>query len=179
MRAPLISGILAFFAIGLGSAQERDAFLSWSDKQASNIGRSMRAKGRVGGWLDTRVVHTEHSYNYELRGALLTPEVIRASARMHQLLEGLDDEETLDLVKEAENHGDTVVLVGVDPREGSGIIPRDWAAFLRPKSDGESGGLRGVNEPELRTVKALSGTERRDYSYVEETGDVPPLVVVE
>ena len=126
----------------------------------------MRANGRVGGWFDTRVVHTEHSYNYKLRGTWLTPDVIRASARIHQLAEGLNDDETLELVREAENLGDTVILVEIDPREGSGIIPRDWAAFLRKKSDGEAGpAVRGVNQPDLRAVKALSGTERRDYSY--------------
>lgn len=166
IRATLASGVLAVLAIGFGSAQERDAFLSWSGKQASNIGKSMRANGRVGGWFDTRVVHTEHSYNYKLRGTWLTPDVIRASARITQLAEGLNDDETLELVWEAENRGDTVILVEIDPREGSGIIPRDWAAFLRKKSDGEAGpAVRGVNQPDLRAVKALSGTERRDYSY--------------
>jgi hypothetical protein len=166
MRAILVSGLLAFLASGLASTEEREAFLSWSDKQAAQIGKAMRANGRVGGWLDTRVVHTEHSYNYKLRGTWLTPEVIRASARMHQLEEGLDDDETLELVKEAETLGDTVILVEIDPREGSGIIPRDWVALLRPKSDDGAGlALRGVNQAELRAVKALSGTEQRDYAY--------------
>jgi len=55
----------------------------------------MRANGRVGGWFDARVVHTEHSYNYKLRATWLTPEVIRASARMIQLVEGMEELDVL------------------------------------------------------------------------------------
>ncbi len=54
-------------------AEERQAFLSWSEKQAMEIGKAMRADGRAGGWLDTRIVRTEHSYNYKLRATRMTP----------------------------------------------------------------------------------------------------------
>jgi hypothetical protein len=85
---------------------------------------------------------------------------------MHQLHEVLDDQTTVEMVREAERHGDTVMLVEIDPREGSGIIPNDWAAFLRPKSNDATGrAVRGVYKPDLRSVKALSGTNRRDYAY--------------
>ena len=148
------------------SPKKQGAFLSWSDEQAVEIGKAMRADGRVGGWFDARVVHTEHSYNYKLRATWLTPEVIRASARMHQLVEGMDDETTMDLVEDADGRGDTVILVEIDPREGSGIIPREWVALLRPKTDdGSERAVQGVNKPQLRNVKALSGTSRRDYAY--------------
>lgn len=158
--------VSAFLASASGSAEQKEAFLSWSDKQATQIGMAMRENGRVGGWFDTRVVHTEHSYNYKLRATWLSPEVIRASARIQQLHEGLDDEQAMALVGDAEGRGDTVILVEIDPREGSGIIPRDWAAFLRPKSDDGSGrSVRGANDFALRNVKALSGTHRRDYAY--------------
>jgi hypothetical protein len=147
-------------------AKEREAFLSWSDKQAVQIGKAMRANGRAGGWLDTRVVSTEHSYNYKLRATWLSPEAIRASARIHQLQEGLDDVQAMALVTDAESRGDTVILVEIDPREGSGVIPNDWIALLRPKTkDGSDRTVRGANHPELRAVKALSGTNRRDYAY--------------
>ncbi len=159
--------LISAFVAGAGeSAQEREPFLSWSDKQASEIGKSMRVDGRVGGWLDTRVIGTENSYNYKLRSTWLTPEVIRASARIHQLQEALDDETAMELVRDAERRGDSVILVEIDPREGSGIVPNDWAAFLRAKSpDVSEPAVRGVYQPELRTVKALSGTNRRDYAY--------------
>ena len=39
----------------------------------------------MGGWLDTRILSTEHSYNYKLRATWLTPEVIRATARLAQV----------------------------------------------------------------------------------------------
>lgn len=161
----MIVAILVSVLWASGLTTEREAFLSWSDKQAMEIGESMRANGRAGGWLDTRVVSTEHSYNYKLRATWLSPEVIRASARIHQLHQGMDDEKTTELVGEAEGSGDTVILVEIDPREGSGIIPNDWAAFLRPKGDGSSRAVPGANHPELRNVKALSGTYRRDYAY--------------
>ncbi len=158
--------ITALVLSASGWTEKREGFLSWSDKQAVEIGKAMRADGRVGGWFDTRVVHTEHSYNYKLRATWLTPEVIRASARMHQLVEGMNDEKTMDLVEEAEGPGDTVIMVEIDPREGSGIIPRDWVALLRPKTDdGSEGAVQGVYRPQLRSVKALSGTGRRDYAY--------------
>lgn len=58
--------LIAALALGAsGSTQEPEAFLSWSHKQAVEIGKAMRANGRVGGWFDARVIHTEHSYNYE------------------------------------------------------------------------------------------------------------------
>lgn len=158
--------IAALVLSASGWTERRDGFLSWSDKQAVEIGKAMRADGRVGGWFDARVIHTEHSYNFKLRATWLTPEVIRASARMRQLVEGLDDVKTLELVEDAEGRGDTVILVEIDPREGSGIIPTDWVALLRPRTDdGSEGAVQGVNRPQLRSVKALSGTSRRDYAY--------------
>jgi hypothetical protein len=158
--------ILALLSCAAGLAEERPDFLSWTEKQAVKIGNSMRVDGRVGGWLDTRVIHTEHSYNYKLRATWLTPEVIRASARMHQILEGMDDEQAVELVEDAEGRGDTVILVEIDPREGSGIIPLDWVAMLRPTAgDGSGPVVRGVDRPVLRTVKALSGTSGRDFAY--------------
>ena len=68
-------------ADGEGS-QPSDAYLEWTEKQAVVTGKMMRSGGRVGGWLDTRILSTERSYNYKLRATWLTPEVIRATARL-------------------------------------------------------------------------------------------------
>ena len=143
------------------------SYLSWSANQVEQIGRSTRVNGRVGGIFDFRVVHTEHAYNYKLRATWLTPDVIRATARSLQFSKRLTDAQTEALVAEAEAAGDTVFLVEIDPREGSGVIPNDWTAFLQPKglSPGDSGSVIGSVVPHLRNVPALAGMFRRDYSY--------------
>jgi hypothetical protein len=127
----------------------------------------MRANGRVGGRFDFRVIHTERAYNYKLRATWLTPEVIRATARLEQLRLRLSDEQTQALVADAEASAQTVILVEIDPREGSGVIPLDWQAILQPKdlNAGLPGAIAGVSTPRLKAVKALAGVDRRDYSY--------------
>lgn len=153
-------------ANGHAQAPSTDAYLNWTAKQASEIGKTMRASGRVGGAFDLRVVHTERAYNYKLRATWLTPEAIRASARVVQLAERLSDEHVRALVVEAEAAGDTVVMVEIDPREGSGVIPNDWTALLQPKRPAEPPvAARGTFNPRLRAAKALSGVVRRDYDY--------------
>lgn len=99
-----------------------EEYLTWSADQAVNIGKGWRVSGRVGGAFDLRVIHTEHSYNYKLRATLMTPEVIRATARLEQLRLHLTDEQTRSLVKEAEQVNGLVALVEIDAREGSGVI---------------------------------------------------------
>jgi hypothetical protein len=144
-----------------------EPFLSWTEQQALKIGESMRATGRVGGFWDSRIRHTEQSYNYKLRATWLTPEVIRAAARLSQLRDRLSVDRTLALVTEAEAAGDTVVLVEIDPREGSGVIPIDWQCFLEPAGlpGGAAHPVTGVSSPRLRNVKALAGIAQRDYDY--------------
>ena len=148
-------------------AQQSDGYLSWNEQRVEAIGRSMRADGRVGGFFDTRILSTNRSYNYELRATWLTPEVIRASARLAQLSGFLSDDETKALVEEAESAGDTVVLVEIDPREGSGVIPSDWVTILQPKHPkGQiEGAVRRASLSRLRRVKALQGVLPRDYDY--------------
>lgn len=154
----------------LGFQQSESAtedYLSWTADQALSIGKSWRVKGTVGGAFDLRVIHTEHSYNYELRGTLMTPEVIRATARLEQLRSHLTNEQTRALVEEAERGNSLVALVEIDGREGSGVVPLDWRAALKPEGakDGSPSIISGTNTPSLRHVKALSGVSRRDYSY--------------
>jgi hypothetical protein len=150
-----------------GASQTNPSYLTWTLGQAQQIGRSTRVNGRVGGVLDFRVAHTEHSYNYKLRATWLTSEVIRATARLAQLSDGLSNEQTEAIVREAEAAGETVVMVEIDPNEGSGVIPLDWVAFLGPRGSpsGEPGVVKGTSLSRLRSVRALSGVFRRDYNY--------------
>jgi hypothetical protein len=145
----------------------QEDYLSWSGDQANNIGKSGRVNGRVGGAFDLRVIHTEHSYNYKLRATLMTPEVVRATARLEQLRLRLTDDETRELVREAEGIDGLVTLVEIDAREGSGVIPLDWRSSLRPKGINENSPsvINGTSTPALRQVKALAGVSRRDYAY--------------
>jgi hypothetical protein len=144
-----------------------EEYLTWSADQAVSIGKSGRVSGRVGGAFDLRLIHTEHSYNYKLRATLMSPEVIRATARLEQLRLHLTDEQTRSLVKEAEQINGLVALVEIDAREGSGVIPLDWRSSLQPKGskNDSPNSVSGISEPSLRNVKALSGVARRDYAY--------------
>jgi hypothetical protein len=153
--------------ISISAAQAPDldvAYLKWTGKQVDSIGKTAYRRGRVGGLWDTRGLKTERAYNYKLAATWLTPEVIRATARMHQLRSRLSDDETRALVAEAEAAGGTVIIVDIDPREGSGVIPTDWEAFLQPK-DAPDRALRGTVDRTLRDVKALGGVLRRNYDY--------------
>jgi hypothetical protein len=144
-----------------------DEYLTWTADQCVNTGKGWRVNGRVGGAFDLRVIHTEHSYNYKLRATLMTPEVIRATARLEQLRLHLTDEQTRALVEEAGQGNTLVALVEIDAREGSGVIPLDWRSSLRPggeKSESPSS-ISGTSMPALRNIKALSGVARRDYAY--------------
>jgi hypothetical protein len=165
----ILLGIVSFFSLGNAqtSTAEKEPYLSWTASQAENVGKSMRDNGKVGSSWDFRGINTNRAINYKLRATLLTPEVIRASARLEQLRNRLTDDQTRKLVAEAEAAGDIVVMIEVDPNEGSGVIPLDWRVFLQPKGlrVGEAGAVTGIKSPQLRNVKALSGTVRRDYDY--------------
>jgi hypothetical protein len=149
------------------TSNEREDYLSWTAEQANDIGKAWRVSGRVGGALDLRVIHTEHSYNYKLRATLMTPEAVRATARLEQLRMRLTDAQTRELVTEAEKTAGLVALIEIDPQEGSGVIPLDWRSSLRPKGVKEDSPLviAGTNTPALRHIKAFAGVARRDYAY--------------
>ncbi|MEX2271816.1 MAG: hypothetical protein WD690_10115 [Vicinamibacterales bacterium] len=146
------------------SAPQHEAYLTWSAAQVEAVGTNAYRRGRVGGMFNTRLLKTERAYNYKLAATWLTPDVIRATARMIQLRSRLSDDETRALVQEAESTPGTVVIVEIDPREGSGVIPQDWEAFLEPKGSPDRV-LRGTIAPHLREVKALAGVLRRNYDY--------------
>jgi len=160
----LCASILVAFGSANALAQTRDPYLSWTADQAVKIGKEMRVSDRIGKAFDLRLINTDKAINYKLRVTWLTPEVIRASARLEQLRSRLSDQETIALVKEAEAAGDTVFLIEIDPREGSGVIPLDWRVLLQPVGPSESA-ITGIKSPSLRKVKALSSVLRRDYDY--------------
>lgn len=167
MRALASFVVMVGTALTLGTAQappSRPPYLNWSAAQAERVGKSTRINGRVGGVLDFRVVHTEHSYNYKLRATWLTREVIQATVRLLQLTERLTDGQAEELVREATAAGDVVMLVEIDPREGSGVIPNGWSAFLGPAGN-DRDVVRGENIPDLERMKGLRGVYRRDYNY--------------
>ena len=168
-RRPFLTTIFLLHLSALGAAtalaQEDDrSYLSWPPDRAEAVIRAMDQDGRVGGFFDTRILSTNRSYNYKMLATWLTPEVIRAGARMAQLEGFLSDEATKQLVSEAESAGDTIILVEIDPREGSGVIPLGWRAFLRMKED-EKRVVPGVSVPALRRTRALAGQLPRNYDY--------------
>lgn len=160
--------------LGSTALAQGDEYLRWDAARVTAVVAAAHADGKVGsrtllfwtGW-DRRLLKTERAQNYKLRATWFTPDVVRASARSAQLRSRLSDDETRKLVDEAARAGDTVVVVDIDPNEGSGVIPTDWEAFLHPKhAPSESGQfVRGTVVEELRNVRALQPIAQRNYDY--------------
>ena len=159
--------ILAFLLLAGGLLGAEDDYLKLTAKQAAAIANTQRVGGQVGGSLDLRVISTDRSYNYKLRATWMTPDVIRAVARLQQITHGLSDADTRKLITDAERAGDTVLMVELHGREGSGVIPSDWRAKLGPvgASAEPARNVWGTNSPNLRGIPALAGAARRDYAY--------------
>ena len=143
----------------------REPYLRWNAKQAEKVGISTYAKGRIKG-AGARILHKERARHYKLRATWMTPDVIRASARLIQLREALTDAETRALGEEAESIEGTVVMVELEADEGSGFIPSSWIAVIHvkgtvPGSDKSVGGVK----QRLRKVRVLAGVRRRNYGY--------------
>jgi hypothetical protein len=148
-------------------AQSED-YLTWTATQAENIGKQMRDKKLLGNrFFDTRGLDQNKAINYKLRATLMSPEMIRATARLEQIRNRLTDAETRKLVAEADAAGDLIVMIELYPNEGSGVIPLDWRCFLQPKgsANADDGVVAGVKSPQFRNIKALQGIFRRDYDY--------------
>lgn len=159
-----LAGLLVLPARAQGSL---DDYLTWTKAEATRIGTEMRKADSVGNRFSVRGLKTDRAVNYKLRVTWLTPEVIRATARLLQVSERLTADETRALVAEADAAGDTVFFVEMDPNEGSGIIPSNWTATLQPRGaePGAESAIRGVIVPKLRDVRALAGVFKRDYAY--------------
>lgn len=157
-------GATAIWAYAQPASEE---YLTWSKAQATKVGAAMRRTDNVGNRMSFRGLRTERAINYKMRATWLTPDVIRATARLIQLNERWSPERTHALVAEAESAGDAIFLIEIDPDEGSGIIPSDWTAVLQPKGlpRGEAGAIPGTVSPQLRDARELSGVFRRDYAY--------------
>lgn len=148
------------------SSQKED-YLSWTANQATQVGKRWRVAGRVGWQFFRWDPFYSGPYLYELRATLMTPDAIRAAARLEQLRRHLTDDETRALVIEAEQVDGLVAYIELNPREGSGVIPLDWQATLRPKGakDDSPLAIAGTNVPSLRHIKALTRVGPRDYNY--------------
>jgi len=163
----LLTAIL-IVAVGLTPAfASDDSWLAWPADRAQSIGKAARVTGRVGGYFDTRILSTNSSYNYKLAATWLNPEVVRAAARLAQITDRLTPADAKRIVEEAEAVEGTVVMVEIDPREGSGVIPNDWLAVLQPiSSTGQQGTpVKGRLEQSLQNRRGLSGTVKRNYDY--------------
>ncbi|HEX6732539.1 MAG TPA: hypothetical protein VF074_21150 [Pyrinomonadaceae bacterium] len=163
----LLTLCVSAFAQQTEPASQKEEYLSWTAKEATKIGRKWRVAGRVGWGHVKWELFYSGVYFYELRATLMTPEAIRAAARLEQLKRHLTDSETRELVMEAEKPDGLVAFIEINPREGSGVIPLDWQATLRPKGSQNDSPLAilGTNTPALRHVNALTRVGPRDYLY--------------
>jgi hypothetical protein len=112
MRVDVAIVSLLFAALAFQQEPGPEPYLSWSASEAEAIGRASYKQGRVGGIFDMRGLKTERSYNYKLAATWLSPDVIRATARLLQLRSRLSDAETRGLVAEADPRDLTVVNGG-------------------------------------------------------------------
>ena len=152
----------------VASAQSDDSrYLTWSAKDAESIGKAMYQTGRVGRFLDLRVLKTDRAYNYKLAATWLTPDVIKATARLQQLTRRLPEAETRQLVASVSSAAETTVMVEIDPREGSGVIPLDWVALLEPRTADKEAlpAITGTFKPDHRSDPMFGGVLRRNYDY--------------
>jgi hypothetical protein len=142
------------------------SYLNWSQKQAIDVGKRMRASSRVSG-TGRGIFNTEKSISYKIRATWLSQEVVQATARLQQIRSRLSDEETKEIVSKARLLSGKVFLIEIDPDEGSGVVPSDWEAFLQPKRTdlGRNDAVAGINNSALRNEVAFAGVYSRDYNY--------------
>ena len=153
---------LLLAAVGLSpSFCAEDSYLTWDAKLAKKLVLAGRVGGQVGKTFDLRITSTDRSYNFKVRATWLTPQIIKARARLEQLSKSLTAIETQKLVADALAAGEIIIQIEIDPREGSGIIPSGWVALLgnSPRF------VRGLSAPQLRDLPALAPLAPRDYSY--------------
>jgi len=159
-----ILALSSILVVGVSAMAQPAEWQTWSMAQAESVGKSTYVKGQVGSRGTIRLLKTERAINYKLAATWLTPDVIFACARALQLRGRLSDEETLALADEAQESGDTIVIVDIDPNEGSGVVPLEWEVFLQPKGRPDRA-VAGIKTAKLREVRALQGVIRRNYDY--------------
>lgn len=162
-------GLLASASFAVrAESRDDDSYLTWPHDRAETVARSTRSRDSAGqSWWDTRGTRTERSMRYKVVATWMTPEVVRATARVLQLRTSLSADAAKALVAEADSPKETTVMIDIDPHEGSGVIPLDWQAWLGPYAGGKGidGAVAGTASPKLRDVRALNGIDRRDYAY--------------
>lgn len=158
--------LLCLSSASIAQQSQNEDYLSWTSKQAFNIGTKWRVAGRAG-WGSRLDLFSSENCFYDVRATLMTSEAIRAAARLEQLRRHFTDAETRELVAEAEKIPGLVAIIEINPREGSGIIPLNWYAMLQPKGAKEDSPLAivGINRPDLRQFRALSTVKPRNYDY--------------
>ena len=157
----------AWAQISTGAPTLTENYLTWDLKQAEKIGQSTVKEGRSGSSFDFRLMGQDKAFTYQVRATVFTPEVIRAAARAEQIRNRLNAEDARALVAEAEAAGDLVMMIEIDPAEGSGVVPLDWRVFLQPGGfvPGSDGAVAGAKAPHLRNMKVFRGVAKRDYEY--------------
>ena len=171
-----IAGLLAIFALAAlpvlpqsncaptGASED---YLTWNLKQAEKIGQSTVKEGRSGSSFDFRIMSQDRAFTYQVRATVFTPEVIRASARFEQITNRLNADDARAMVAEGEAAGDLIMMIEIDPAEGSGVVPLDWRVFLQPGGfvPVSDGAVAGIKSPHLRNIKVFRGVAKRDYEY--------------
>lgn len=151
-------------------------YKSLSEKQARNLISSARVSGRVGGAFDLRITSTDRSFNYKLRATWITQDVASALARVLVAAKGVPEDRALSTLRDL---GDNwyYFFLELDPREGSGVIPKDWVARFGPQAQ-PNRAMVGEILPETGTWSLLVSAFPRDYAYdtflvrvAKETGD--------
>jgi hypothetical protein len=155
---------LSCMAAALAWAQSAPDLNSMNEKQASQWMLSMRGTGQVGGSLDFRVMSTDRSYNYKLRATWITPDVALGAARVLMLSKGFSHAQAQEVMEAANAPESWLLLVELDPREGSGVIPRDWIARFGSR-DMESRQAVGKEVTADGVWRSLLSAFPRDYSY--------------
>jgi hypothetical protein len=161
MRLIALSLVLVLPAL----AEFNDAlYKSVSEKQARNLINSARVNGRVGGAFDLRVTSTDRSFNYKLRATWITQDVASALARVLVAAKGVPEEKALSVLRALDDDDWYYFFVELDPREGSGVIPKDWVArFGSPAEPGRA--VVGEILPETEIWNLIASAFPRDYAY--------------
>ena len=158
--------VLALLLAGSAAAQA-PASGSWKDvteKDARRLLTAMRVNGQVGKTFDTRILSTDRSYNYKLRATWITADVAVAAARLLVATKGASAETAEGLVSEFTSPTWQYVLVEVDPREGSGVIPGDWTARFGP-ADVEGRDIGGEIVPDQAPWRTYVSAFPRNYDF--------------
>ena len=157
-----ILGMLLAAGLAVGQSATGD-FPSLTEKQARQRMADFRKNGQVGGSFDFRVTNTDRSYNYKLRATWITGEVAGAAARILMLARGYSEEKARASLLSLES-SKTYILVEIDPREGSGVIPRGWTANFGPRDSSDSQVPGAVLAADSAWRDFLSAFPR-DYAY--------------